>query len=360
MRAQEAAPWSAQASIAFSPMRENDQAPGLAWLRQTALARLPHADGLSAASAFTLHLAATAGELAATIGSAIPTPAGTACVGAFRIGELDCEFECATDGTEEWRTDQGSLPPAIGDRLAALGVAVDGAPRTLDLLPLVAHLTGPSAAGDGFANLLAIGADRCGPVVLHAQSTEHGVRLRGRSGGGLLVPMLLALAATTRESSVGDAVLDAHRLRALTASDNDRKEAARQLPRHGARSLQTLRSLLHGDEADRIIAIDGLVRMGAAQELPRILAAVDPQMPTVQEMAELAVRDLWALAAQPTRDRTLAVLRDRSLDPEMLASVRVQEPNLRWRVMALLGVLLCALNGLWMRERNKTAALATV
>jgi hypothetical protein len=229
------------------------------------------------------------------------------------------------------------------------------APRTLDVPALVGNVAGAAVEGDGDAQQLALGAAHCGELTLAVRSDRGRLRAEGRSGGGLVVPALLLWLAQRRDAGATLAgVHDGWRLRAFGARDGDRAEAVRQVQRAGGDAVPVLSALLHADEPSRVGAIDGLLRLRAAGELPRIAAAAEPDLPLATAMARAAVRELWPLASAATRQRTRAVLAaSLALDESILDAEPAMDGRYRW--LAALSVLFTGLFGLWWRERLRAA-----
>ncbi|HEU4418408.1 MAG TPA: hypothetical protein VFT55_05685 [Planctomycetota bacterium] len=301
------------------------------------------------------------------IGPAAPLPVDIVAAGAFSFGGgPDLLWSCACDGTEDWYVPPGfEVPSEWRSLLDALDADLIDVPRSLDLPVVFAHLAGAAVDGDP-RNELRIGASLCGEVTWVCWKTPAHLRVRGRSAGGLSLPITLALLGRHGATHA----LDNLSLRAFAARDADRAEAARQLGRAtGTESLTALRALLHAEDTVRLAAIDALVRRREADELPRIVAAAGPSMPWASLAATDAVRELMPAASPAARQRTRAAiaasqstelrrlelgpLDGRSAAPAPLPYGR------RARDLLLLGVIAIGLYGLWSRERTRLRELRT-
>lgn len=328
--------------------------PALTYLRQHLLAtRADWPADRAAAQPFTVHF--VNGTL--RTGDGLPLPKGIAFAGEGTFGDTTVQFACDEDGREDWVVRGSSAPLELAMLLAALQLVPGAPPRSIDVPALVGNLTGATVDGDDAAQNLLLAAVQCGELTLIVRPTADRWTVRGRSGGGLSVPALLAYGALRRVGAATPVQRgDGWRLRAFGGRDGDRAEAARQLQRDGAPGIPALRALLHADEASRVSAIDGLLRLGAASELPRIVAAADAAMPLAVAIAAAAVRDLWPTAGPTTRNATLAALRaSTTLDPSLVTAAAPPtaiDPRYRW--IALLAIASCGLFGLWWRERART------
>ncbi len=346
-------------SVAFAATAATSGPPALAWLCGTWLPqRREWPPGLPPGAAIVLTLTGDTLQIEA---SDVPVPAGAIAAGTLELGTgLHGSVACAADGTEDWYlTKTAAVPTAWLDLLRRLEADVVDRPRTIDAAVLTGHLAGAAVEGDPRAELLQLGAALCGQVTWLAWRTDTHLRVRGRSDGGLLLPALLALYAgehsRTRPSLP---------LRAFCARDGDRAEAARRLVRtDAAAAAPTLRALLHGDDELRLSAIDTLVRLGACDELPNIVAAASPAMPWATVAAVDAVHALWADADATSRQRTrAALLRSsspalRRIDTRLLSpdppGPRADDGSVRARL--LLAMLMSGLlaYGFWLRERTR-------
>ncbi|MGE3172631.1 MAG: hypothetical protein AB7O97_08380 [Planctomycetota bacterium] len=362
-----AAPAPAAALLRAAFAAATPGAPALDWLRHDVLARRAEwPRGLDPDAAFTLHHR----DGRTWFGGALPLPAGVAVAGEFDLGTGTVQFSCNADGSDRWTTAATATPPRCAGILAALHLDLGGAPRTVDPAALLGHLAGAGLEGDVAGQQLLLGALQCGEVTLAAHRAGGGLRVQGRSGGGLIVPALLTWFAAGRAAAAPpQAQGDVFALRAYTGRDGDRAEAARQLQRLGPDGLPGLRAMLHADEAGRLSAIDGLVRLGAAAELPRIVAAAAADMPLVTRMVRSAARALWPSASAPTRDAALAALRRNPALPQTLAELLLDPvaaaaatptSHRRWHVVAMLAAVTASLFGLWLRERHRLQLLAPV
>ena len=339
---------------AFAPAQVADGAPALAWIRSEALTqRKDWPKGRDAAQAFTIH-----GTLASLrVSDALDLPKGCAVVGEFEFDGLQVAFECQGDGSESWRIGARELPATLAAWFSPLRVEVGGPARTFDIASLCGHLAGPSVAEDDAARRLHLAALQCGELTIRAERQGDSILVRGRSGGGLIGPLFVLASAATRDGFTDlSSELATWNARAFASADGDRIEAARQLQRSGEPGLPALRALLHGDESSRLSAMDGLVRLKAASELPRIVAAAEPDMPLALAMAGTALDELWPLASEPTRQRVREAIARKGLfgDPRLQPSGATSD-SMRWRLGALLFVTLCCTTGFWLRERQRLA-----
>lgn len=144
-------------------------------------------------------------------------------------------------------------------------------------------------------------------------------------------------------------------LRAFSGLDGDRAEAARQLQRAGGTAIHGLRALLHGEEDCQLAAIDGLIRLGATAELPRIVAAAASARPLVTNAAANAVHELYPHATALSRQATRAALAAStvlSLDILPIEVANDSAANLRMRGLMLLTIITAVVFGCWQRERS--------
>lgn len=337
---------------AFAPAAAHDGAPGLGWLRREVIARLPEWPAPRDPDlAFALHF--EGGRV--RIAEAVDLPPGTAVVGQASRRGTTVDFECRSDGSESWRVDVRRSQPDLAPLLDVLRVPTNGTPHSLDLTALLGHLAGASVSDDDASMRMLSGAALCGEVVVEARRFGSSMRVLGRSGGGLCVPVVLVATAMRRDAAkrvVDDE--DEWALRAFAATDGDRTEAIRQVQRAGAESLPTLRAMLHGDEACRLAAIDAMLRLRAAGELPRIANAAEATMPLAVAMAATAVHELFGSAKASTRDATRRALAERPELARALAEVASNDVAVgsgRWRSVAIAAVVLAGLFGFWLRER---------
>ena len=300
--------------------------------------------------------------------AATPLGVDVVAVGAFSLGGgPDLLWTCACDGTEDWYVPPGfEVPPGWRSLLEALDADLIDVPRSLDLPVVFAHLAGAAVDGDP-RNELRIGASLCGEVTWMCWKTPTCLRVRGRSAGGLCLPIALALLG--RQGAAHP--LDDLSLRAFAARDADRAEAARQLGRAtSTESLTALRALLHAEDAVRLAAIDALIRRRESDELPRIVAAAGPSMPWASLAAKDAVRELLPTASPTVRQRTRAAiaasqstdLRRLDLGTNDRRSTPLEAPpyGRRARNLLLLGVIAVGVYGLWMRERARLRELSAL
>jgi len=337
--------------VAFAAGSVSDP-PALRWLRNDVLSRLPEWPAeQNADAAFTLHCEPDRLRL----GAPVALPAGIVSAGEARLSDgASIRFACETDGREEWYIESASPPHQLRTVLSALHVEVDGPPRTVDLGTLVGHLSGPAVHGDPTAEMLSIGAAHCGEITFAVRRTGQRLLVCGRSLGGLTLPAVLTWLSLQRDATVlpADAV-DLWRLRAFGARDGDRAEAARQLQRGGGDGIAGLRAMLHADEPGRLAAIDGLMRMCAVSELPLIVAAADEDLPLVTSMVVDALRQMWPLASEQTRDAARGAMSRHPTLAKMLESKPRPPNDGRFRHIGILSVLASGLLGLLLRERRR-------
>lgn len=336
--------------VAFAPAAESDP-PAFRWLRHDALPRLAEwPDGRSPAEAFTLHCL----PRSVRIDDPLPLPAEVVAAGAAQLpGGTRIEFSCDSNGREQWRIAPGAPAHDVMSVITALHLAIDGAPRTIELNTWIGHLGGPAIHGDPMADLLTIGASECGELTIAARSSGRDIRVIGRSLGGLTLPAVLAWLCIQRESAwLPATAVDMWCLRAFGSRDGDRAEAARQLQRAGRAGLPGLRALLHAGESDRLAAIASLMRLRAVAELPRIVASTDADLPLVDAMATAALNEMWPEASPRTRRATRAALR-RNPDLEVELPSEAPAPSGRFRFVGMLSVVATGLLGLWLRERRR-------
>lgn len=363
--------WVLAAALALAPVRAQElqvalrasapnDPPAITWLVERCLPARPEwPAGLAPGAALRLRLDAAGLHI---VPGDLALPQGTLAVATFAPeGGPTALARLAEDGVEDWYLPTGlRLPGAWLGLLHDLSADVLDAPRSLDAAALAGHLAGATVDGDPRRELAGLAA-RCGGVTYTAWRTDEHLRVRGRSDGGLLLPALAAvLLAADRQDR-----LDPRALRAFAACDGDRDEAARQLVRSTAgRSTEALRALLHGEDELRVAAIDSLVRRGAAEELPRIVAAASPAMPFATTAVRDAVPALWSMASAEAKQRTRGALA-RSLVPELrglavdaappaLGSEPGADPRARWLLLLLLAGI--GLYGLWLRERTACRA----
>ena len=350
--------------VAFAAAPARHQTPALAWLCEHHLpARAEWPRGLDPRGAFALQLDAAGLRIHAT---KVTVAEAQVAVGSCTIGPHVVLMQCATDGTEDWHVPAGLVLPAPWRTvLNELDAMQPGVPRTLAAAVLAGHLAGGLADGDPRADLLRIGSSACGDVTWLGWRSDAGVRVRGRSEGGLTLPALLvSLAVASERGSTG------LQLRAFAARDVDRAEAARRLLRSEEHlALPTLRSLLHADDPTRLAAIDTLVRRHCTTELPAIVAAGDADNPWAALAAVDALRELWLDADPIVQQRTRAALARsdsmllRSIDTTTLprrlttppAAVEAADGAPQARALILLGLMAIGIAGLWQRERLRLA-----
>jgi hypothetical protein len=291
--------------------------------------------------------------------AAVPLPTDAIAAGVLTRGGRDLVlWSCNRAGIEDWYLPADAVaPPPWPKLLRDLGVHPGEPPRSVDLAVAFGHLAGARVHEDSRQHELQLAAALCGQVTWSVWRTGTGLRVRGRSDGGLLLPALLLHTA-----AAGSGVTTALPLRAFAARDGHRDEAARQLGRQPATAAASaLRALLHGDDEQRLAAIDSLVRCGAADQLPAIVAAAAPDMPWAGVAATDAVQQLWAEASPLVRQRTRAAiarsahvgLRSLPLTPAPAVSDGAAAATIgdRARLLSGLGLAAVLLYGLWLRER---------
>ena len=339
-------------SIAFAAQRDRSATPAVAWLRDEVLThRREWPRERDSSQPFTVHVGA--GSLRFTDGVALPP--GCIAAGEATLDGCTLGFDCLDDGSESWVVEGTRVPARVRALLAVLHVDLDGAPRTIDVAALVGNLAGAAVADDASMQQLTAGALLCGDAVVTARHDARRLHVNGRSAGGLMVPAFLLWQALAREAGMqATNALREWQLRAFVGRDGDRLEAVRQMQRSGGNSLPALRAMLHGDESIRLCAMDALVRLQAAGELPPIVTAADATMPLATAMATTAVRELWPLAAADTRERTRGAL---GANPVLEAALQdlgqesTRDP--RWRLLGFASILLVSLSGFWLRERTR-------
>ena len=340
---------------AFGPSSSQGEAPAIDWIRRELLATSANwPKGREAGNAFSAWL--EGGSM--RFGDALQLPEGCLVAGEFVVDGCTIAFECRSDGSETWRIERAELPAPIASLFAQLRIDVDGTPRTIDFASLAGNLAGVSVEEDSRARLLHLAAMQCGEVTIAARSERGRIVVDGRGPGGLVGPAWILSEIRRRDAAQSmDESVRAWSARAFAGTDADRLEAARQLQRAGAAAIPALRALLHGDEASRLCAIDGLVRLRAVAELPRIVAAADADMPLATAMAKTAIDELLPLADVATRELARkALARNSALDAGLIVSSAGATTAPRWRLVALSSLTLACLVGMWLRERARLAA----
>jgi hypothetical protein len=351
-----ALPAQTRLEIAFAAGAASHGPPALAWLCGTLLPDRPEwpAD-LDHGASFVVRLD---GDGLAIAPNAVRLPAGAVAVGAIDLGAaqrvLTC---CGRDGTEDWFVPAATpLPPRDREILHELRCDQLGRCHTIDCAATIGHRLGASA-DEPEIDSLQLAAALCGEVTWRVWSTPAQLRVRGRSDGGLLLPALLLALADRR----GNGTTDALPLCAYVARDGERGEAVRQLARAEVTDRPALHSMLHGGDELRLCAIDSLVRLGASEELPRIVAAASTDMPLASLAAADAIAALWPSSTATTRQRTrvalaaspIAQLRRLSLahgdGAAPAAAAGQQQPGL----LLLLLVTAIGLGGFWLRARRE-------
>ena len=352
------------AAIAASEYR--DEVPAIAWLCEEYLPSLPTwPRGLDPMGPLSLTLSADGLQISST---AVDVPAGAVAVGVVTAHDDRRSpavlWRCRRDGCEDWSVAHGYEPPAASlELLRSIGADTLARPRTLAVGVLAGHLAGCTVEGDPRANLLRLCPSLCGDVTWLAWRSEEGLCLRGKSGGGVMLPLVLLMSAAAGGNNDPTSL----QLRAFAARDGDRHEAGRQLARDDRDlDVETLRSLLLGDDQLRLTAIRALTRRRAVAELPRIVAAAGQDLPWTTQAVHDAVLALLPAATPDVRRATTAALGDsraaelRDLQ-DAVTGAEASEVNapvaahlgLRGRAIAM---LLCSgfgLLGLWNRARAR-------
>lgn len=351
------------AAIAASEHRGG--VPAVAWLCEEYLPGLPSwPEDLDPRESFTLSVSTEGWSASAT---EVPLPEDAVAVGYAASSDAPDSptvlWRCGRDGDSEWTVPADFQPPrAWTDLLRSLEADVLDTPRSLALPVLAGHLSGGLLEGDPRAPLLRICPALCGDVTWMAREFDGKVEVRGRSSGGLMLPLVLLLAATAEAHAETQPL----QLRSFAARDGDRAEATRQLARDDRRlDQQTLRSLLFGDDELRLTAARALVRRGAADSLPQIIDAAAPDMPWATLAARDAVHHLWPTADEATRRRCVQAL-ERSRCPQLRAldlaaldappapdAPVAPEEAPRVRAFAILVCTGIGLLGLWSRARAR-------
>jgi len=296
-------------------------------------------------------------------------PANVVSAGSCSIGDgAPLVFSCSADGTEDWFVPREfAVPRPWRALLDALHANALDEPRSLDLTVVVGHLAGAFVDGDPRGELLRLGGSACGTVAWTAWSTPTHLRVRGRSDGGLVLPATLLLLAAGADPEAANGLA----LRAFAARDGDRAEAARQFVRSKSEeSIDALRALLFADDPVALAAIDALVRLRRADQLPAIVAAAKPDAPWAQLAAADALRELWTFASPTVRTATRRAIADsasitlRAVDLDRLpirtttAPVDSTPPTAdeeRVRALVVLALFGVGLWGLLARERRRAA-----
>lgn len=349
------------AAIAGSEQR--GAVPVFAWLCEEFLPTLPSwPEGLDPRGPLSLTLSATGIDVGAT---EVDLPDDAVAIGTASFteetGGPSLLWRCDNDGTEQWTVQAGfDVPQHYRNLLHAIEADVLVVPRTLAVPVLAGHLSGSLLEGDPRAALLRIGPSLCGDATWLAWDEGGKVRVRGRSDGGLMLPLALLLIAIAD----GDAEPTNLQLRAFAARDADKNEATRQLGRADRQlDVETLRSLLRGDDGVRLTAIDALIRRRAWDQLPSIVEAATPELPWATIAARDAVHELWSDATADVRQQTRQALQRsrcpslRAIDVETIAQPIHAPENEhapldpRGRALMILMCTAIGVLGLWSRER---------
>lgn len=348
----------------FAADARGEGPPALVWLRRELLSQQPGwPAGLDPLQQLRVEATASGCVFAA---SALPLR-----------GYLDGEFvlpgvgsvllSCDQNGLEDWFAPAaGELPASIEAVRQRLGEVMAPMPRSVDAAAFCGSIAGGLVDADPRQLLLTLGMRRCGEVTFQCWRQPDGLRVRGRSDGGLLLPALGAFLAglpDLRElqqhwQDGGLYGRDALSVRAFASRDGDRAEAARQLARTPSPAAQaTLRALLYSDDPCRLSAMDSLRRHRDPEQLVRLVAAADPRLPQSLDLARDAIAELWPLLSesqqQLTRQRIDAVA------PAMrsyLPAAAAVAADRRGAMIAMLAVLMFSLFGFWLRERMRLGA----
>lgn len=351
------------AVFAAAPARAG--VPAIAWLCERFLPTLANwPDDLDPTASFAVTLDASGIRVHAT---AEPVPAGEVLRGALTFADPTqlLTFACDVHGGERWFVPTGlQLPAAQASLLRALDADVIDQPRTVSAPITAGHLAGGLLPEDPRAVALQLGSALCGDVTWIAWRSHDGLQVKGRSDGGLMLPAMLLAAAAADGPDAASALL----LRAFGGRDGDRAEAVRQLGRDDVEAdTATLCAMLSAEDEVRLCAIDALVRRGASDCLPEIVASADPRTPWSQLAAADAVLELWATATPDQREAARYALhrssspRMRAIDVERLEAKATSRatpplppdlaPDARARALMVLFVTALGLFGLWARSR---------
>lgn len=368
------------AAIAAATHRK--QVPAIAWLCEEFLPSLPQwpAD-LDPQQPLALSLSLTGLQIRATD---VTVPPGAVAVGTFSFAAATANednaiaWRCDHNGHERWHVPkQMQLPHTWRNLLHTLEADLVGTARTLSVPVIAGHLAGGMADGDPAAAALRLCPSLCGDATWMSTQHDGYLEVRGRSGGGLMLPAALVAIAIVD----GGGELSTLSMRAFAARDGDQAEAARQLGRSDRTvDVATLRSLLRGDDPVRLTAIESLVRHRQSQELVNIIAAARADKPWATIAARDAVKRLWPIASITDRNAARAAMHQSDIPQlqELAASELVlgssvelptslagnTQPQVeiisdRARLLIVLFLASIGLFGLWLREREALLASAS-
>ena len=291
---------------------EVDGPPAWAWMRRNTLQRVVEVD-CAPDEAIELRLDSR-GRLTCRP-AAIDVRPAYAVLELRGGGEVLARGQCEVDGSESWtvpaRLTKERLPAALCGLVDRFAYEARTGWLALDLATASGNLMVAAATGDPLGDALTACAAECGTLVVVARRTPDGaLQVQARSGGGLALPaVLLALAdaqsgiAPARHERLADD-LERWLVLAASAQSAEQEEAARQLSRFDdLRARAALERMLHAGGRARVIAMEGLVRLGAVDSLGAIVAAADPGIEGSVELAAVAV---WSLSPQPVRDALAA------------------------------------------------------
>lgn len=369
-------------AIAFAPLFAQDEprlhvtfgdrgsrllVPAIEWLCGSALpARTEWPRDLDPNEPFAIVLSTRGLEVMPT---RVALPPGVVAAGSCSIGDAaPMVFSCTTDGSEDWYVPRDFVVPGEWRTLlTTLHADALDEPRSLDAAVVIGHVAGAFVDGDPRGELSRLGGSACGVVAWTAWATPSHLRVRGKSDGGLVLPAALLLLASSADAVKANGLA----LRAFAARDGDRAEAARQFVRTpDERSLAALRALLLADDTVALAAIDTLVRLRRADELPAIVAAARPEAPWAQLAAADALRELWMDASPTVRNKTRRAIESsasitvRSIDLDRLPTRTASTPRdeapppadeERVRALVVLALFGIGLWGLLARERRRLA-----
>jgi hypothetical protein len=325
-----------------------DGPPALVWLRRAGLPAFASAIGaLDRDAQWTLRL--TVDGVLTVVPSAVELDAGCYARIVVTVGGRTIEGRCDTNGIEDWVVERPlpAMPGRFATLLALLRVDDAPLPRQFDVGAVVGNLMPALPDEDPMRALLFDGAVECGDVTFAVAREATRVRVRGRSAGGLTLPVVLTLLAelrsrpdpALRSRDVADG--ESHALVARAGRDEHRDESIRQLARsEGAEERRVLYGLLHADDEVRVAAMEALVRAGDVDAVPRLLAAATRAIPESERMAELALATLL----EAPRERTKPAPRSAGL-PSAESDVAVPPPpgSEVPRVVALIASILLSL-----------------
>lgn len=344
--------------LAFGAGAAASSLPAIAWLCGTVLPlRSEWPDSLPPETSFVVSIDDDGISIAA---NEVALPGDALIAGSVTFGNgLRALCACTADGAEDWYVARKAPFRAQYRRLLHALHALDlDRAHSIDLSVAVGHKLGATASGDLDRETIQLGAALCGVVTWQAWHDEEYLRVRGRSDGGLLLPAVMLLLA----DKLGNGTTDSLPLRAFVTRDGDREEAVRQMSRFGDRAdRQALVAMLHGADELRLTAIDSLVRIGATDELPRIVGAASPTLPLATTAAVDAVATLWRDASEATRQQTRAALAAssapelRALDLTTFTPPPAAETDtpLAWKLLMWLLVMGAGLFTFWLRERSR-------